>query len=101
MHNTAIRAYRNINAGSLIVFITGCTYINQGSSLTTSDTLGLTGNTDGTAADTNLDKVSTCLGQEHKAFTVNYIAGTNLHILAEILMDVFQGNALPLGEALR
>ena len=101
MNNTAIRAYRNVDTSSLIVFITSCTYINQSSSLSTANTLGLTSDADRAAANTYLDKVSASLGQEHKALTVYNITGTNLYILTKILMDVLQGNSLPLREALR
>ena len=61
MNDTTIGANWNINTRFFVVFITLTANINKSRSLTTTDTLGFTGNADRTAADTNFNKISTSL----------------------------------------
>ena len=101
VNDTAVRADRNIDACLLIVFVTCLADIDKSRSLTASDTLRLTGDADGAAADTDLDEICSCLCEEQEAFTVNNIARANLYLRSELLMNVVKSNALPLGISLR
>ena len=79
VYNAAIRANRDINAGFLEVFITRCCNFNDRGSLSTTNALLLTGDTNRAAADTDFDKVCTCFGEEAEPFTVNDIACAYLY----------------------
>ena len=61
MHNAAIGADGDIDAGLLIVFIAGFGNLDNGSCLAAANALGLAGDADGAAANADLDKVCTCL----------------------------------------
>ena len=97
VNDTAVRADRNVDACLLIVFVTCLADIDKSRSLTASDTLRLTGDADGAAADTDLDEICSCLCEEQEAFTINNIACANLYLRSELLMNVVKSNALPLG----
>ena len=101
MNDTTIRADRNVYTRLLIVFVTLTADIDQCRCLTTADPLGLTRDADGAATDTDFDKVRAGLSQETEAFAVDYVAGADLDILTEVLVDVFQRDTLPLREAFR
>ena len=101
MHDTAVRANRNVNACLLIIFIAGLAHIDDSRRLAASDTLRFTRDADRAAADTNLDKISASLCKEAEAFTVHNITRTDLYILTEILVNVFHRDFLPFREALR
>ena len=58
MNDTTVRADRNINTGLFKVLISCLADFDQSGSLSTADTLLFTGDADGAAADTDLDKVS-------------------------------------------
>ena len=100
VYDTAVRADRHINAGFLEILVTGSSYIDQGSGLSAADTLGLTGDADRAAADTNFHKVSAGLGKEHKAVTVNYVACADLYAVAIVITYPLDGVCLPAGVAL-
>ena len=95
VNNSAVRTDRNINTGFCVVFITGFCNFNGSSSLSASNTFLFTGDTDRTAANTNLNKVSTVFCKEHKSVAVNNVTGTNFYILAEFFVDVVQCACLP------
>ena len=69
--DSAVRADRNIDACLLEVFVSGLADLDQGRSLASADSLGLTCDADGTAADSDLDKVRSALRQEQEAFLIN------------------------------
>ena len=95
VYDTAIRAYRNIDTGFLVVFISCLANFNQRGSLSTADTLGFTGDADRTAADTYLNKVSSSLSEEQEAVAVNYVACANLNLVTIVLTNPVDGNLLP------
>ena len=74
MNDTTVRADGHINAGFCKVLITGCCDFDQSGCLTAADALGLTGDADGAAANTDLDKVRAGLCQKTETFTVNHVA---------------------------
>ena len=100
VNDTAVGADRYVNAGLLKVLVTSLGDLNHGSSLSATDTLGLTGDTNRTATDTDLDEVSAGLSQEAEALAVNDVAGTNLNGIAIFFADEGNGALLPLGKAL-
>ena len=98
--DTAIGAHGHVDAGLLVVFVAGAANIDQRGGLATADTLGLTGDADGAAADTDLDEVGTAVGQEAEALGVDDVTGTDLDVLAVVGADPLDGALLPLAEAL-
>ena len=99
INDAAVGAYRYVNAGFLVVFISGLAYFDEGGCLAAADTLCFTGNADGAAADAYFDEVSACFGQEEEAVTVDYVACTYSDLAVVFFMDPVQGNLLPFGEA--
>ena len=87
VNNTTVRANRNINSGLFKIFVTGGTNLNKSGCLTASDTLGFTGNANRATADTNLNKVSTCLCMEEVAIPIDNISGTDLNAVALLFTD--------------
>ena len=67
INDTAVGADGDIDAGLLIILITCLADLDQGSCLAAADALGLTGDADGAAADTDFDEVSAALCQEEEA----------------------------------
>ena len=82
LNDTAVGADRNVDTSFFEVFVTSFCYFDYCSSLSASDTFLFTSDTDGTAADTNFNEVSTCFCQEEEAFTVNNVACTNFNGIA-------------------
>ena len=95
VNDTAVGAYRNVYAGFFEVFVTSLANLDQSSCLTTANALLLTSDADGAAADTNFNKVSTCISQEAEAFSVNNVASANLYAVAIMLTDPVQSDFLP------
>ena len=100
LYDTAVRADWNIDAGLFEVFVTGFCYLNYCGCLSTTDTLLLTGDADGAAADADLNKVCACFCQEEEAFAVYYVTCADLNGVAVFCTDEVDGAFLPLGEAL-
>ena len=98
--DAAIGADGHIDAGLLVVLVTGLCDLDDCGGLTTADALGLTGNADGTAANADLDEVCTGLSQETEALGIHNVACAHLHGIAVVLTDPGDGTALPLGVAL-
>ena len=94
-HNTAVRTDGNINSGLFKIFITGLAYLDQRRRLTASDTLGLTGDTDGTASDSDLDKVRSAFRQIQEAFPVNHISRSYFYRISIFFTDKINGLFLP------
>ena len=99
MDNTAVRANRHIDSRLLIICIPGFGYINEGGSLSSSDSLLLTGNTDSAAADTYLYKICSGLCQKTETFSVYDISGTYFYCISVVFPDIVYGQLLPLRKA--
>ena len=100
LHDAAVGADGDVNAGLLVVLVAGLGDLNDRRSLTASDALSLAGDADGAAADADLDEVCAGLGQEQEALAVNDVACADLHLVAVVLADPGDGAGLPLAEAL-
>ena len=98
--DATIGAHGHVDAGLLVVLVTGAADVDQRGGLATTDTLGLAGDANGAAADTDLDEVGTAVGQEAEAFGVDDVAGTDLDVLAVVGTNPLDGTLLPLAEAL-
>ena len=57
VHDAAVGADGHIDAGLLEILVAGLGYLNDSRCLAAADALGLAGDADGTAADTDLDEV--------------------------------------------
>ncbi len=95
MHNAAIGADRDIDAGLLIVFIAGFGNLDNGGCLAAANALGFAGDADGAAANADLDKVCTGFCQEQEALAVHHVACTDLYLVAVMLTDPGDGTGLP------
>ena len=98
--DATVGAHGHVDAGLLVVLIASTADVDQRGGLATADTLGLAGDADGTAADTNLDEVGTAVGQEAEALGVDNVTGTDLDVLAVVGADPLDGALLPLAKAL-
>ena len=98
--DAAVGANGHVDAGLLVVLVTSAADVDQRGGLATADALGLAGNADGTAADTDLDEVGTAVCQEAEALGVDDVTGTDLDVLAIVGTDPLDGALLPLAEAL-
>ena len=98
--DTAVRAHGHVDTGLLVVLVTGAADVDQRGGLAAADTLGLAGNADGAAADTDLDEVGAAIGQEAEALGVDDVTGTDLDVLAVVGADPLDSALLPLAEAL-
>ena len=98
--DTAVGAHGHVDAGLLVVLVASAADVDQRGGLATADALGLAGNADGTAADTDLDEVGTAVGQEAEALGVDNVTGTDLDVLAVVGANPLDGALLPLAEAL-
>ena len=85
--DAAVGTNRDVYAGLLEVLIAGAADVDQRGGLATADALGLTGDADGTAADTDLDEVGTAIGQEAEAVGVDDVARADLDGIAVVLAE--------------
>ncbi len=95
VHDTAVRTYRNVNTGLLVIFISCRTDIDQRRCLTAPDSLCLTRNADGAAADTDFDKIRAAFGKKTESGSINHISSANFNTVAVIVTDPFQCDLLP------
>ena len=95
VYDTAIRANGHVNAGLFKVLISCLADLDQRSCLTAADALGLSGDADRAAADTDLDKVRTAISQEAEAIAVNHVASAYLDAVTVMLTDPCNGLLLP------
>ena len=79
VNDTAVRADRNVNSRFLEILVTSLCHVDNRSSLSSAYTLGLTGDTDRAAADTDFYKVSSCFSEEAETLTVNDVTCSNLY----------------------
>ena len=100
LHNAAVRADRDIDAGLFIVLVAGLGHLDDSGCLAAADTLLLTGDADRAAADADLDKVRSRFGQEEEALAVNHVACADLDGVTVFGADEVEGSLLPLAEAL-
>ena len=100
LHDAAVGADGDIDAGLLKVLVPLRSHVDDRSGLTAADALGLPGDADGAAADTDLHEVGAAVGQEAEALAVHHVAGAHLHGVAIAAANPVQGALLPLGIAL-
>ena len=74
--DTAVGADGDVDAGLLEIFVAGLADLDQGGRLTAADALGLAGDADGAAADTDLDEVGAAVRQEAEARSTTLPAPT-------------------------
>ena len=101
VNNAAVGTDRHIDSRLLVVGVSGLCHLDQRGGLSPSDALLFTGNADCSAADSNLDKIRSGIGQETEAFRIHHVAGAHFYTLSVILPDIINGNFLPLGKAFR
>ena len=98
--DTAIGTDWHIDAGLFEVFVTRRRDLNDRRCLSASDSLLLSRDTDGAAADADFDEVRADFGQIAKAFAVNDIAGAYFHGVAVFFAYPADRIRLPLAVAL-
>ena len=84
---------------SLEILVTSFRYVDQGGSLSATDTFLLTGDTDGTTTDTYLDEIRSGVSQVVETILVNHVSGTNQYLVSVGILDPVQGLVLPFGIA--
>ena len=100
LHDAAVGADGHIHAGLLKVLVPLLGHVDDGGGLAAADALGLPGDADGAAADTDLHEVGAGIRQEAEALAVHHVAGAHFHGVAVVIPDPLQGAGLPLGIAL-
>ena len=100
MHDAAVGTDRNINARLLEIFIARIANVDHRRRLPATDALLLARNADRAAADADLNEIGARLRQKSETVSVDHIACANLDVVAEVLMNVFESDLLPLAEAL-
>ena len=98
--DSAVGADRNIDAGLLKIFVSGLADLDQGCRLAAADSLGLACDADGSAADSDLDKVRSAFRQEQETFLIHNIACAHLDGVAVFFADPGKGKLLPFGKSL-
>ena len=74
IYDAAVGAYRYIDAGFFVVFISCLAYFNESGSLAAANALCLTGDADGAAADADFDEVCASFSEEEEAVSVDNVA---------------------------
>ena len=97
---TAVRADGNVDAGLFEILVTSGCDLDERGGLTAADALGLAGDADRAAADTDLYEVCACLCEEAEAVRIDDVARADLDAFAVSLADELDGLFLPAGEAL-
>ena len=100
LHDAAVGADGHIDAGLLKILIPLGGHVDDCGGLTAADTLGLTGDADGTAADADLYEVGSGICQEAEALAVYHVACAYLYGVAVFGTDPLQAVLLPVGIAL-
>ena len=98
VYDTAVGAKRNVDTCLLEVLVTSLCNCENCGSLAASDTLLLSCDTDGTAADTDLDEVCTAVNEELEALSVYYVTCTYDNIRV-VCLDPLKCLLLPYGES--
>ena len=98
VYDTAVGAKRNVDTCLLEVLVTSLCYSKYGGSLTATDTLLLSCDTDGTASDTDLDEVCAAVNEELEALSVYYVTCTDDNI-GIVGLDPAKCLLLPYGES--
>ena len=101
MHNPAVRANRNINAGLLEIFVARVANVDNRRRLPAPNSLRLARDTNRAAANPNLHEIRARFRQKIKSVRVDNIARANFHILAKIFMNVPERYPLPFAETFR
>ena len=82
MHDPAVGTDGHIDPRLFIIFVPGFGYLDQRRSLSAADSLLLSGDTDGAAADTDLDEICSRVRKETESFRIHHISGSHLHRIA-------------------
>ena len=93
--DTAVGADGNIDAGLFIIAIALGTDLNDRRGLAAADSLGLTGDADGPAANPDLDKICAAVSKEAEAGRINDITRADLDTVTVFFADPGQGELLP------
>ena len=100
IYKASVRADRDIDACFLIVGVTLFSDFNKGRSLSSSYSLGFTGDTDGASADSHLYKVCTAGSKEPEACFIDYVSSSYLYLIPVFFPDPGKGPFLPLRKTL-
>ena len=98
MYDTAVGADRNVHTCLLEVLISCLSDLDDCCSLASTDTLSLACDADGTAADTDLDEIGSCICKEKESFLIDNVACSNLYCVTVMLADPADCPALPFRE---
>ena len=101
MDETTVTTDGDIDACLFEVLVTSMRYIDDRRSLSTTNTLLLTGDTDRSTTDTDLDEVGTSFGEIAEALFVDDITCPDEDVIAIVLTDPAKGVVLPFGVAIR
>ena len=101
INDSAVGTDRNVNTSLFIVFISCCSNIKNCRSLTTANTLLLSCNADGSAADSYLNEISSVFSKESESFAVNNVACPNLNGITVCIADPLKRPCLPFGISFR
>ena len=101
LHDASVRAYRDIDAGLLVVLVAGLADFDHSSRLSSADSLLFSGDADGTSADADLDEVRSGFRQEQESVLVHHVSGAYLDAVAVSLPYEIDRSSLPLGIAFR
>ena len=99
VYDAAVRTDRNVYACLFIIFISCLSHFDNCGSLSTSDTLLFSRDTDRTASNTDFDKVSTCICQVFETFFIYNISCTDLYTVAVLFSYEIKGQLLPFCKA--
>ena len=97
---SAVRAYRDIYAGLLKIFVASGAYLYKSRCLTSAYAFGFARDTYRAAAYSDLNKICSGFCKEHKAVSVNNVSGADFNGVAVFFSDKPQCSCLPFAEAL-
>ena len=100
VHDAAVGAYRDIDAGLLEVLVPGLRDLDESRRLTSADALLLSSDADRASTDADLDKIGSAFGEETEALAVDDVSGSDLYAVAVFFADEIEREFLPAGVAL-
>ena len=98
--DAAVRAEGDVDARFLEILVALGTHVDERGCLPAADALRLARDTDGAAADADLDEVCARIREEAEALTIDNVARADLDRVTVLLADVLDRQTLPLGESL-
>ena len=99
MNDTTITTDWYINTGFFVIFISCFCNLDSSCSLSPSDSLCLTGNTDRSTTDTDFDKVSATVSKETETIGIYNVTSSNLHGITIMLTNPINSKLLPFAES--